>query len=307
MTILNKTLITITGATASSKTSLAAHLAKDLEGEILSADSRQVYRRMNLGTGKDYKDYMVDGVKIPVHLIDLVDAGYKYNVYEFQRDFRSAYDDIMNRGKQAILCGGTGMYIDAVLNGYKLINVPVNNDLRSELEQKEMDELIALLESKKKLHNVSDTSTRKRLIRALEIAEFYEEHPNEDISFPKIDSVIFGVKFDRQSRRKRITGRLKERLKEGMVEEVECLLKSGITAEQLIFYGLEYKYLTQYVTGDIYYNDMFQRLNTAIHQFAKRQMTWFRRMEKQGTKIHWLDGYMPMEEKLEKIKSVLQC
>ncbi len=296
-------LITITGATASSKTALAANLALSLKGEIISADSRQVYCDMNLGTGKDIEDYTINGVTIPVHLVDIVEAGYKYNVFEFQRDFVSAFNDITERGVQPILCGGTGMYIDAVLKGYKLINVPKNELLRTELEQMDMAALVSRLQLMKDLHNVSDTSTVKRLIRAIEIADYYEKNPDEDRSYPEFDSIIFGVKFDRQSRRRRITERLQSRLDEGMLDEVDQLLKSGVSAEDLIFYGLEYKYLTQHIIGELSYTEMFEKLNTAIHQFSKRQMTWFRRMEKQGAKIHWLDGYMDMEAKLEKINA----
>lgn len=300
-----KDLIAIIGPTAGGKTSVAAQLASKLDGEIISADSRQVYKGMDLGTGKDYDDYILEGKKIPYHLIDIVEAGYKYNVYEYQSDFLKAYEDIQTRGKQAILCGGTGMYIEAVTKGYRLINVPVNDDFRLELEKKTDEELINLLSEKKKIHNTTDTSTRKRLIRAIEIASFEEEHKELDFSFPEFNTIFFGVRFDRESQRRRITERLKQRLKEGMIEEVERLLANGVDAETLVYYGLEYKFLTQYVKGEIEYNDMFQRLNTAIHQFAKRQMTWYRGMEKKGTKINWLDGYMSMDEKMERIQKIV--
>jgi len=298
-------LIAIIGPTAGGKTSVAANLAYHIDGEIISADSRQIYRGMDLGTGKDIVDYTVNGKDIPYHLIDIVDAGYKYNVFEYQADFLKAYNDIKSRNKVPVLCGGTGMYVEAVTLGYKLINVPVDDALRASFENMSDEELTALLKTKKSLHNTSDINTRKRLVRALEIAIYEENHPDEDYSFPKIETQFFGVKYDRESRRKRITERLKERLKTGMVEEVEMLIKQGVSPEDLIYYGLEYKFLTQYVTGEINYNDMFQRLNTAIHQFAKRQMTWFRRMERNGAKIKWLDGYMPMEEKMDTIMKMI--
>ena len=298
-------LICILGATASGKTSLACNLAIEINAEIISADSRQVYRGMSIGTGKDIEDYRVNGVEIPYHLIDITDAGNKYNVFEYQRDFLSALADIKSRRKEVILCGGSGMYIEAVLKGYRLINVPNNEVLRDDLENKTDDDLTALLASYKSLHNISDTSSRKRLIRAIEIADYYSNHTDIDTSYPKINSIIFGVKFDRESRRRRITERLKYRLEHGMIDEVKQLLDAGISPEQLIFYGLEYKFLTQYVLNELTYEEMFSALNTAIHQFAKRQATWFRRMEKNGFKIHWLDGYIPMKEKIEKINSII--
>ena len=298
-------LISIIGATASGKTSLASNLALKLNGEIISADSRQVYKDMSIGTGKDIEDYTVNGNKIPYHLIDIVEAGYKYNVYEYQRDFLKALYDINSKNKQAILCGGSGMYIEAVLKGYKLINVPNNDTLRKILEKKSDSELASKLSSYKSLHNISDTSSRKRLLRSIEISEYYSEQNVSETYYPDIDSVIFGIKYDRDSRRHRITERLKERLENGMVEEIESLLNKGFLPEQLIFYGLEYKFITQHVVGDLSYDEMFEKLNTAIHQFAKRQATWFRRMEKNGFKINWLDGYMSMENKVERIISLL--
>ena len=298
-------MLTILGPTAGGKTSVAARMAYILDGEIISADSRQVYRGMDLGTGKDLADYVVEGKKIPYHLIDIVDAGYKYNVFEYQHDFIKVYSELKNRSIFPVFCGGSGMYLDAVLKGYKLINVPVNNELRLELEEKTDDELIKILSSFKKLHNTSDINTRKRMIRAIEIERYYESNKDIDQYFPKINSLIVGVKYDRNSRRKRITERLKQRLDEGMVDEVKRIITSGVSPEDLMYYGLEYKYLTKYVIEEITYNEMFRQLETAIHQFAKRQMTWFRGMEKKGFVIHWLDGYAPMREKTERILSLL--
>ena len=292
-------LITVLGPTASGKTNFAARLAYELDGEIISADSRQVYRRMDLGTGKDYADYQVKGKKIRSHLIDIVDAGYKYSVFEYQRDFLAAYNEILGRSGQAILCGGTGMYIEAAIKGYKLIKVPPDKKLRNELETKSGEELKTILSSYTKLHNISDTSSKKRMIRAIEIHKHYANNPEEEADYPEINNFFIGIKFDRESRRKRISERLKSRLGSGMIKEVEDLLNSGINAEDLIFYGLEYKFLTNYVTGKISYEEMYSRLETAIHQFAKRQMTWFRGMERRGITINWLDGYMPVEEKIK--------
>ena len=295
-------LVTILGATASGKTGVAAHLANQIDGEIISADSRQVYKGMSIGTGKDLGDYVVEGQNIPYHLIDIVDAGYQYNVFEYQRDFASAFENILERGKMPILCGGSGLYIEAVLKGYKLINVPNNPELRAQLENKGLDELSAILKTYKTLHNVSDVDTCKRAIRAIEIQDYYLKNPELDTYYPEINSLIIGIKYDRNSRRRRITERLKARLNDGMLAEVKQLLESGIQPDALIYYGLEYKYLTQYLIGELSYDEMFSQLETAIHQFSKRQMTWFRRMEKQGFQIHWLDGYMRMEEKLAQIE-----
>lgn len=295
-------LITILGPTASGKTSVAAQIASRLDGEVISADSRQVYRGMDLGTGKDYADYIVDGKQIPYHLIDIVDAGYEYNVYEYQKDFLKVFADITERGKLPIMCGGSGLYLEAVLKNYKLIQVPVNEKLRKELDDKLLWELEVILKGYKNyLHNQTDTESTKRAIRAIEIEEYYLTHPEIDTGMPEIRSLVVGVKFDRESRRKRITARLRQRLKDDMLDEVQHLLNSGLTPEQLTYYGLEYKYMTLYLTGQLTYQQMFDGLNVAIHQFAKRQMTWFRRMEKQRTVIHWLDGYMPLEEKVETI------
>jgi tRNA dimethylallyltransferase len=297
-------LIVVLGPTASGKTAVAANLAKSLDGEIISADSRQVYRHLNLGTGKDYTDYKVDGVQIPYHLIDIAEPGKQYNVYEYQKDFVPVFEDITNRKKVSILCGGSGLYIEAVIQGYKLIHVPVNQPLRDEMEQKPLEELISILAEYKNIHNNSDIENKKRAIRAIEIEDYYTHHPEIDFSYPEIIPLLIGVRFDRATERRRITERLQQRLKAGMVEEVENLLKSGITADQLIYYGLEYKFLTRYIIGEISYDEMFSGLNTAIHQFAKRQMTWFRRMELKGMKIHWLDGFMPLEKKIERVVSL---
>ena len=298
-------LITILGPTASGKTPLAAHLADKLGTEIISGDSRQIYRRMDLGTGKDLVDYVVDGRPVPYHLIDIVEPGYKYNVFEYQRDFLKAYEEITAKGKLPILCGGTGMYIESVLKGYRLLPVPENPELRASLEGKSLEELTRILEGYKKLHNSTDVDTAKRAIRAIEIEEYYKQQPPEYREFPTLNSLIIGVDIDRELRREKITRRLKQRLEEGMVEEVRGLLAEGIPAENLIYYGLEYKFLTQYAIGELTFDEMFLQLETAIHQFAKRQMTWFRGMERRGFTIYWLDATLPMEEKIEKIANMI--
>ena len=298
-------LITILGPTASGKTPLAAALADRMGTEIISGDSRQVYRRMDLGTGKDLVDYTVDGRQVPYHLIDIVEPGYKYNVFEYQRDFLKAYQEISAKGKTPILCGGTGMYIESVLKGYRLLPVPENPELRASLEGKSLEELTHILEGYKKLHNSTDVDTCKRAIRAIEIEEYYKQQPPEYREFPSLKSLIIGVDIDRELRREKITRRLKQRLEEGMVDEVRGLLAEGIPAENLIYYGLEYKFLTQYAIGEISYDEMFLQLETAIHQFAKRQMTWFRGMERRGFTIHWLDATLPMEEKTEQIINLI--
>ena len=299
-------LITILGPTASGKTSLAAHLAYEINTEIISADSRQVYRDMDLGTGKDYQDYFISGKKVPVHLVDIVDAGYQYNVYEYQRDFLKAYEKITSKQKIPVLCGGTGMYIEAVLKGYKLIKVPVNPALRETLAEEPVYDLIRKLESYKVLHNTTDITRKKRLIRAIEIEEYYLDFPEAESEYPDIHPFIVGVDPGREIRRKRITERLKKRLHHGMVEEVKELLKRGINKDILVYYGLEYKYITLYVLGEISYEEMFGKLETAIHQFAKRQMTWFRGMEHRGFEIFWVDGLLPVEEKTSKILEKLK-
>lgn len=303
---MNYDLVTILGPTASGKTPLAVALAYRLNAEIISGDSRQVYRRMDLGTGKDLADYVVDGKRIPYHLIDIVEPGYKYNVFEFQRDFLQAYDDIRQRGVLPILCGGTGMYIESVLKGYKLLPVPENPELRASLADKSLDELTTILAGYKKLHNSTDVDTVKRAIRAIEIEEYYRQQPVSAREFPAINSLVIGVDIDRDLRRTKITRRLKQRLDEGMVDEVRALLDAEIPAEDLIYYGLEYKYLTLYAVGQLTYDEMFHQLEIAIHQFAKRQMTWFRGMERRGFNIHWIDASLPMEQKVEEIVGLIK-
>ena len=295
-------LLCVLGATATGKTTLAVHLAHQLGGEIISADSRQIYRGMDLGTGKDLEEYSLGDVNIPYHLIDIVDAGYKYNVFEYQRDFLKVYHSIRKRGNLPVLCGGTGMYLEAVLKGYRLIAVPNNEALRAKLQDKSLAELVDILKTYKTLHNNSDIDTHKRAIRAIEIEEYYTTHPQIEQDYPQLNPLLVGIKFDRESRRSRITQRLKSRLQEGMIQEVEQLISNGVAPEDLIYYGLEYKYLTQYVTGELSYEQMFSGLEVSIHQFAKRQMTWFRKMERSGANIHWLDGYMPLDEKIERVK-----
>ncbi len=298
-------LITIIGPTASGKTPLAANLADRLHTEIISGDSRQVYRRMDLGTGKDLVDYVVDGRPVPYHLIDVVEPGSKYNVFEYQRDFLKAYQEIIAKGKIPVLCGGTGMYIESVLKGYRLLPVPENPELRASLEGKSLEELTKILQNYKKLHNSTDIDTAKRAIRAIEIEEYYKQQPPEYREFPTLKSLIIGVDINRELRREKITRRLKQRLEEGMIEEVRGLLAEGIHPDDLIYYGLEYKFLTQHVIGELTYDEMFLQLETAIHQFAKRQMTWFRGMERRGFTIHWLDATLPMEEKTEQIINLI--
>ena len=285
----NYDLITILGPTASGKTLFAAELAAELDTEIISADSRQIYRGMDLGTGKDIADYTVNGRLIPYHLINIADPGYKYNVFEYQRDFLDAYKTIKQKGCLPVLCGGTGMYMESVLKGYKLLPVPENPELRSNLLGKSLEELTRILKSYKSLHNTTDVDTAKRAIRAIEIEEYYAHTPVDECSFPQLDSLIIGMDIDRELRRKKITKRLRQRLDEGMVDEVRRLLEQGIQPDDLIYYGLEYKYLTLYVIGQLTYNEMFSQLEIAIHQFAKRQMTWFRGMERRGFTIHWID------------------
>jgi len=296
-------MITILGPTASGKTTLAAHLAAKTGAEIISADSRQVYRSMDIGTGKDLADYVVDGKKIPYHLIDICEPGTKYNLFRYQEDFLNAYEDIRNRGVKPILCGGTGLYIEAVLKGYSLSPVPQNAELRERLASKSLEELTAMLvELKKKtgstMHNRSDVDTAQRAIRAIEIEEHNLNNPMPERECPPIDSLIIGVDIERDERRRKITNRLKARLEEGMVEEIQGLLRHGIPAEDLIYYGLEYKFVTEYVTGKLTYDGMFRQLEIAIHQFAKRQMTWFRGMERRGFHIHWLDASKPIDDKV---------
>jgi len=298
-------MVTILGPTASGKTEVAVKLALKFGGEVISADSRQIYRNMDLGTGKDIEEYRVNGVDVPYHLIDIAEAGYQYNVFEFQRDFLKAYQAISEKGSFPVMCGGSGMYLEAILKGYRLIQVPVNEGRRAELQLLSLEDLTEILKHYKSINNTSDTENNKRAIRAIEIEEFCLAHPETDLSFPVINSLIVGVKYDRDSRRRRITARLKQRLDNGMIDEVQKLMDNGLKPEDLTYYGLEYKYLTLFITGKLTYDEMFEGLNTAIHQFAKRQMTWFRKMERDGFEIKWLDGYMPTDEKTDKIISWL--
>ena len=304
---MSERMITILGPTASGKTPLAASLAREVGGEIISADSRQVYRRMDIGTGKDLKDYG----DVPYHLIDIAEPGTKYNLFQYQQDFFDAYHNIIGRGKTPILCGGTGLYIEAVLKGYKLSPVPQNPELRKSLEDKTLDELTRMLVELKRqngsnMHNKTDVDSCQRAIRAIEIETYNLHHPVPRRELPPVNSVIIGVNIDRETRRQKITNRLKARLEEGMVDEVRGLLDEGIPAEDLIYYGLEYKFVTEYVTGQVTYDEMFQRLEIAIHQFAKRQMTWFRGMERRGFAIHWIDALQPMDEKVKAIIQITQ-
>jgi len=292
-------LITIIGPTASGKTAFAAQLAGVLDAEIISGDSRQVYRRMDLGTGKDLADYTVNGRQIPYHLIDICEPGSKYNVFEYQHDFYRVYEEIRRRGRQPILCGGTGLYMEAVLRGYRLLDVPPDPALREQLKDKPLTELEQLLSSYKKLHNKTDTDTVQRAVRAIEIEEYCRMQPPAINEYQPPVSLIIGIEPGRELRRERISKRLKARLNKGMAEEVRSLLAEGLSPEDLIYYGLEYKYLTLYITGRLTFEEMAKQLEIAIHQFAKRQMTWFRGMERRGFTIHWVDALLPDGEKVE--------
>ena len=317
-------MITILGPTASGKTSLAAALAAQIDtldasiwggstkgAEIISADSRQVYRGMDIGTGKDLEDYTVEGKLIPYHLIDICDAGTKYNLFQYQQDFYDAYQDITHRGVLPILCGGTGLYIESVLKGYQLSPVPQNPALRTSLEGKTLEELTDMLVDLKakngsNMHNRTDVDTAQRAIRAIEIETYNLEHPMPERELPAVDSLVIGVSIDRDARRDKITRRLKQRLENGMVEEIKGLLDRGIPAENLLYYGLEYKFITEYVIGKTSYEEMLRGLEIAIHQFAKRQMTWFRGMERRGFTIHWIDALQPMEQKVEQVFELMK-
>ena len=294
-------LIVITGPTATGKTRVGAMLAHRIGGEVISGDSRQVYRGMDIGTGKDLQDFIVEGKQVPCHLIDIREPGYKYNVFEFQQDFVKAFEDIHRRNKMPVLVGGTGLYIEAVLRGYRLIRVPADMEYRTSLKDKSMEELAGMLASYKKLHNITDLDTRKRVIRALEIEHYYAAHPDVDTGFPEINPLVFGISVDRETRRANISHRLHQRLKDGMIEEVENLVNKGISYDTLMYYGLEYKYIALYLKGELTRDEMVKKLETAIHQFAKRQMTWFRGMERRGTKIYWIDGNLDMKKKLQLI------
>jgi len=304
-----KTMITILGPTASGKTPVAAHLAAEIGGEIISADSRQVYRRMDIGTGKDLADYIVDGQQVSYHLIDICEPGTKYNLFEYQQDFFEVYQEIQGRDAVPILCGGTGLYIEAVLKGFHLSPVPQNQELRDSLDGKSLAELTEMLKDLKaktgsNMHNTTDVDSCQRAIRAIEIETYNLQHPTPRRELPPVDSLIIGIDIDRELRREKITRRLKARLDGGMVEEVKALLDDGIPAEDLIYYGLEYKFVTEYLTGALSYDEMVRRLEIAIHQFAKRQMTWFRGMERRGFKINWIDAALPMEEKISQIQQL---
>jgi len=299
-------LLVIAGPTASGKTSLAVAIADTVGGEIISADSRQVYRGMDIGTGKDYADYNINGRTIPYHLIDIADPGYKYNVFEYQLDFSKVLNDLKSRNVFPVICGGSGMYIDSIVTGYKMFEVPPDAGLRARLEKKSMEELTEILKTYRKLHNVTDIDTKKRVIRAIEIEHFHKSGKEKHTQFPTPKSLIVGVMIDREVRRKRITSRLKQRLENGMVDEVRRLLDKGVSQESLIYYGLEYKFITLYLAGKMAYDEMVSSLEIAIHQFAKRQMTWFRGMERKGTKIHWINGDLPLWVKVERICGLLQ-
>lgn len=308
-------IITVLGPTACGKTGFAVALAHALDAEIISADSRQVYRRMDLGTGKDLEDYRytdADGqtYDVPYHLIDIAEPGTKYNLYRYQQDFLDAYNDICSRGKRVVVCGGTGLYLESIVRGYQISEVPKNEELRKSLEGKSLDELTAMLAELKArngsvMHNRTDVDTCKRAIRAIEIETHNLENPLPNRDFPTLTSLNIGLDIPRDLRRQRISDRLKARLDAGMLDEIRRLLAEGIPAEDLIYYGLEYKYLTLHVIGELTYEEMFTQLETAIHQFAKRQMTWFRGMEKRGSHIHWIDATLPTEEKVQQAISLI--
>lgn len=306
----NQKMITILGPTASGKTSVASALALRTGGEIISADSRQVYRRMDIGTGKDLADYTIGDVHIPYHLIDIAEPGTKYNLFQYQQDFHTAYNDIRSRGKLPILCGGTGLYIEAVLGGYSLSPVPQNQKLRESLEGKSLDQLTQMLVQLKQkngsnMHNRTDVDTAQRAIRAIEIETYNLEHPTPQRQMPPVDSLVIGINIDRELRREKITRRLKARLDEGMCDEIQGLIDGGVNPEDLIYYGLEYKFITEYVIGRTSYDEMFRQLEIAIHQFAKRQMTWFRGMERRGFTIHWIDAAQSMDDKVDAIEALM--
>ena len=303
---MNK-LITILGPTASGKTNLACALAFNINGEIISADSRQVYRNMDIGTGKDIEEYNVEGTPIPYHLIDIKDAGYKYNIWEYQTDFLNALNSIQNKKAQPILCGGSGLYIETALSGNTFLGIPNNDDIRNETRELSYESLLKLWEGiPDTLKDKLDNSTDKRIIRALEISKYLKENTKwQEPVYPEFESLIIGVDINRDLRRDKITKRLSFRLNNGLIEEVEALLEGGLTYEDLSYYGLEYKWVCEYLDSKIGKKELFEGLNTAIHQFSKRQMTWFRRMEKQGYKINWIDSQLALEEKINIVNSLL--
>lgn len=298
-------IITILGPTATGKTKLAAHLAYKLGSGVISADSRQVYKNMDIGTGKDLEDFNVQGSIIPYHLINICNAGEKYNVYEYQRDFFEIFNLYTAKNTIPILCGGSGMYIESVLKAYQMTAVPINESLRERLNLKTDEELQNLLRTLKNIHNKSDFDTRKRTIRAIEIEIYQQENKITPLQYPELKSLLIGIHFERNDIRDKITQRLHQRIQSGMIDEVKNLLKKGIKSEDLIYYGLEYKYITLYLTKQLEYNEMVNHLNTAIHQFAKRQSTWFRKMEREGNKIHWIDGHLSIEEKVNEVLQLL--
>lgn len=299
--MMNYDLITILGPTASGKTTLAVKLAHQMNTEIISADSRQVYKRMDIGTGKDLADYKINGYSITHHLIDIAEPGTHYNVYEFQRDFLQAYQLIRDKNQVPILCGGSGLYLESIIRGYRLLSVPENQQLRAALADKSLSELTKILAGYKRLHNTTDVDTAKRAVRAIEIEEYYRQHKVENEHFPSLNSLNIGVSIDREFRREKITQRLRQRLDAGMIDEVQSLLNEGLQPEDLIYYGLEYKYVTLYIIGELSFDQMFRQLEIAIHQFAKRQMTWFRGMERRGCIIHWLDASLSHEDMVAQI------
>jgi len=299
-------LLVITGPTASGKTALAASVADRLGGEVISADSRQVYRGMDLGTGKDLDEYNIDGRTIPCHLIDIADPGYKYNVFEYQRDFVRVYNELKQRNIFPVICGGSGMYLDSIISGYSMFEVPPDSGLRARLEKKSMEELTGILSTYKKLHNTTDTDTKKRVIRAIEIEHFDSYSKKKQTKFPDLKSLVIGIMTDRETRRERISARLRQRLDAGMVEEVKKLLINGIRKEALVYYGLEYRFITLYLAGEMKYDVMVKNLEVAIHRFAKRQMTWFRGMERKGIVIHWINSELPMNEKVGRVMELLK-
>ena len=301
---MNK-LITILGPTASGKTHLAVNLAKEIDGEVISADSRQAYQGMDIGTGKDLDEFTIDGKQIPYHLIDIKKAGYEYNVFEFQQDFIRVVQGILKRGKTPILCGGTGLYLSSALAKEQLISVPENKVLREELNLKKKSELIEELASLKTLRTSLEATDKERIIRALEIEYFKKENPIAP-AMPVLEHTVFGMEVDRSISKEKITQRLSERLNQGLVKEVETLLTKGVTTEQLKLYGLEYRFVTEFIEGELNFNDMYQKLNSAIHLFAKKQMTWFRKMQRQGISIHWLHTETSIEEKISTIRKLTE-